>query len=83
MTARSTTDGTGWGGRRPGAGRKRPTADPLYPREVRLTMAQIAFVNRHGGGHFATGLRRLIDEARAQEPSPDTARLADSRAPRP
>jgi hypothetical protein len=70
MPSHSTS--AGWGGRRPGAGRKRPTTEPLFAREVRLTMPQMAFLARYGQGQFIRGLRRLVDEALAREAAAPT-----------
>lgn len=71
--ARRSSATTGWGGRRPGAGRKRATEEPLFSREVRLTMPQMAFLARYGGGRLAAGLRRLVDEALAREAAANAA----------
>jgi len=71
MARRSSGTTTGWGGRRPGAGRKRATEEPLFAREVRLTMPQMAFLARYGRGRLAVGLRRLVDEALARDAAAD------------
>ena len=69
-----TATASGWGGKRPGAGRKRSTELPLQSRELRLTLPQIAFLNRYGRGNLSAGARRLIDEAIArQQPAPEHA----------
>ena len=70
-----TTTPTSWGGKRPGAGRKRTTELPLESRELRLTLPQIAFLNRYGRGNLSAGARRLIDEAIARQ---QTATAASS-----
>jgi len=70
MASHSSSTNAGWGGWRPGAGRKRTTEEPRFAREVRLTMPQIAWVARYGHGHFSAGLRRLIDESLAREQVP-------------
>jgi hypothetical protein len=70
-----TTTATRWGGKRPGAGRKRTTELPLQSRELRLTLPQIAFLNHYGRGNLSPGARRLIDEAIARQ---QTAPAADN-----
>jgi hypothetical protein len=67
MPRQSAAQTAGWGGKRRGAGRKRTTEEPLQPRELRLTMPQIAFLNRYGRGNLSAGARRLIDEAIARQ----------------
>ena len=67
MPRQSAAQTAGWGGKRRGAGRKRTTEEPLQPRELRLTMPQIAFLNRYGRGYLSAGARRLIDEAIARQ----------------
>ena len=67
MPRRSTTTTSTWGGYRPGAGRKRTTAEPLISYELRLTRPQIAFLNHYGRGNLSAGARRVIDEAIARQ----------------
>ncbi len=67
MPRRSTTTTSTWGGYRPGAGRKRTTAEPLISYELRLTRPQIAFLNHYGRGNLSAGARRAIDEAIARQ----------------
>ena len=62
MTTTST-----WGGYRPGAGRKRTTAEPLISYELRLTGPQSAFLSHYGRGNLSAGARRVIDEAIARQ----------------
>lgn len=49
------------GGKRPGAGRKALHGAPLRVVTVRLTPAQIAFLERVGAGSVTAGLRKVID----------------------
>jgi len=72
MPRRSTTTTSTWGGYRPGAGRKRTTAEPLISYELRLTRPQIAFLNHYGHGNLSAGARRVIDEAIARPQQLDT-----------
>ncbi len=74
MAWQDTPKTTGWGGRRTGAGRKRTTAEPLHARELRLTMPQIAFLNRYGRGNLSAGARQLIDAAIERERDKEATR---------
>jgi hypothetical protein len=74
MAWQDTPKTTGWGGRRTGAGRKRSTEDPLHARELRLTLPQIAFLNRYGHGNLSAGARRLIDAAIERERDEEATR---------
>ncbi len=67
MPRRSTTTTSTWGGYRPGAGRKRTTAEPLISYELRLTGPQSAFLSHYGRGNLSAGARRVIDEAIARQ----------------
>jgi len=74
MAGQDTPKTTGWGGRRTGAGRKRTTEEPLHARELRLTMPQIAFLNRYGRGNLSVGARQLIDAAIERERDAEATR---------
>ena len=60
---------SGWGGKRPGAGRPKDTGD--FPRQlaVRLTEEQYQFVMSQNEG-AAAFIRRLIDAAQRRPPKP-------------
>ncbi|MBI3976807.1 MAG: hypothetical protein HY331_01350 [Chloroflexi bacterium] len=81
MPRQSTTAVSGWGGRRAGAGRKRATDVPLHSRELRLTLAQIAFLNRYGRGNLSAGARQLIDEAIARQRTTAAVPVAEHEPP--
>jgi hypothetical protein len=81
MPQPGTTAPTRWGGKRPGAGRKRTTELPLQSRELRLTLPQIAFLNRYGRGNLSVGARRLIDEAIARQQTTPAASSPDHPLP--
>ncbi len=63
------------GGARPGAGRKAKDHpdQPLLTYSLTLRLADVGILNQLGRGNLSMGLRRLVDQHRAQTGTPATA----------
>lgn len=71
------------GGVRPGAGRKAPDRpdEPLLPSSLTLRLSDVGVLNQLGRGHLRLGLRRLVDQARAQTAGPAAGRSGEPGPP--
>lgn len=75
------------GGARRGAGRKAPDRpnEPLLTYSLTLRWSDVGVLNHLGRGNLSLGLRRLIDQRRAQAPGPgagdtdESGRASESR----
>jgi hypothetical protein len=60
------------GGARRGAGRKAPDRpdEPLLTSSLTLRLSDVGVLNQLGRGNLSLGLRRLVDQVRAQSAGP-------------